>query len=301
MRTKARISFHGTDVPGREQTVLASAGCGLDVASVSEFEWNQKLSVFVRVTLDVEDARLLLLQKLLLGYKVEWREERWDEYADEEYEAAPLIVMEMRGDNHVVGGSRFYTEYNLSNACPSCGAGIRQIGTYTLDGTGPSMVRLGQFRAVSSYGEIIVDPLLAEALARANLSGLSLGRVIAYQPNEAPEELIWKQMWASHTLPPLSPRSTGVDFATACKTCKRGKIETTSPIRFAYRAKDLEGAQDVNRMWERFGEYVRWNGDLKTAVLNQPYFVVTPKVWRIFRDAGVTGFNWLPIGVVDEE
>ena len=301
MKTKVRIFFHGKKVPGGEQTVLSPAGCGPDVAHVSDMDINGTVTVFVYVTLDVEDPRLALLQKLLLGYKVQWRDERWDEYTDEEYEAAPLIVMETRGDNFVVGGPGFYTEYDLSNACPSCGAGMRQTGTYTLDGEGPSMVRLGQFRAVSSYGEIIVDPPLAEALARANLSGLSFRRVYAIQPDEVPDELIWKQMWASHTLPPLSPRSTGVDFATACKTCNRGKIETTSPIRFAYRAKDLEGAQDVNRMWERFGEYVRWNGDLKTAVLNQPYFVVTPKVWRIFKDAGVTGFNWLPIRVVEDE
>ncbi|TKD10359.1 hypothetical protein [Polyangium fumosum] len=269
------------------------------MAVVSDFHLNGKRSVTVFVTLDVEDPRLALLQKLLVAYKVDWLDQRWDEYTDEEYDAAPLIVMQALADNHVIGGPRFYTEYDLSNACPACGAGMRQTGVYMLDGAGPSMVGLGQYRAVSSYSEIIVDPPLAEALARAHLTGLSLRSVHAYQPNEALIELIWKQMWASHTLPPLSPRSTGIDFESACKTCKRGKIDTTSPERFVYRARDLEGAKDVNRMWEHFG-YVRWNGDLKTAVLWQPYFVVTPKVWRIFKDAGVTGFQWLPIRVVED-
>ncbi|HVK66460.1 MAG TPA: hypothetical protein VM694_18380 [Polyangium sp.] len=255
--------------------------------------------VTVEVILDVEDPRLPLMQELLLAYKRDWLEHRWDEYTDEEYEAAPLIVVQALAENHVVGGPRFYTEYDLSNACPACGAGMRQTGAYMLDGAGPSMIGLGQFRAVSSYSEIIVDQPLAEALARANLSGLSLRSVFAIQPDEAPVELIWKQLWASHTLPPLSPRSTGIDFDSACKTCRRGKLDATSPVRFAYRTKDLEGAQDVNRMWEHFG-YVRWNGDLKTAVLWQPKFLVTPKVWRIFRDAGVTGFQWLPIRVVEE-
>ncbi|MDC3958175.1 hypothetical protein [Polyangium jinanense] len=256
--------------------------------------------VFVYVTLDIDDPRLLTLQKLLLAYKVQWSEDRWDEYTDEEYEAARLIVVQALSENHIVGGPRFYTEYDLSNACPACGAGMRQTGTYWIDGAGPQTVRLGQFRAVSSYSEILVDQPLAETLARANLSGLSLRSVYAYQPDEAPIELIWRQLWASHTLPPMSPRSTGIDFDSACKSCRRGKIDSTSPERFAYRAKDVEGAQDVNRMWEHFG-YVRWNGDLKTAVLWQPYFVVTPKVWRIFRDAGVTGFQWLPIRVVEDE
>ncbi|WP_153825091.1 hypothetical protein [Polyangium spumosum] len=254
----------------------------------------------VFVTLDVVDPRFALLQKLLLSYKVDWLDQRWDDYTDEEYEAAPLIVVQALSEHHVVGGPRFHTEYDLSKACPACGAGMRQTGAYTIDGAGATAVGLGQSRVVHSYSELLVDQPLAETLARANLSGLSFRSVYAYQPDEVPMELIWKQLWAHSTLPPMSPRSTGVDFDSACKTCRRGKIETTSPMRIAYRTRDLEGAQDVNRMWEHFG-YVRWNGDLKTAVLWQPFFVVSPKVWRIFRDAGVSGFRWLPIRVVDDE
>jgi hypothetical protein len=40
--------------------------------------------------------------------------------------------------------------------------------------------------------------------------------------------------------------------------------------------------------------------DLRESLLSHPWTLITPKVWRVFRDAGVTAFNWLPIRVVDE-
>jgi len=299
MKSKIRLHFDGKDVPGREQTVLEPAGCGPDVAKVEDIPVLKK--VFVDVRLDVDDTRLPLLQKLLLAYKVDWSEDRWDEYTDEEYEAAPLIRVTSTNEVSVIGGPRFDTEYDLSSACPACGAGMRQTGAYVLDGTyGESVAKLAQFRAVDSYGEILVDESLAKTLEDAGLSGLSFRSVYARQEDFQKVKLRWRQMWASHTLPPMSPRSTGIVRDKVCKSCGRSKFETTSPERFVYRAQDLVGAQDVNWMWEHFG-FVRWSGDLTTAVVWQPDFLVTPKVWRIFRDAGVTGFQWLPIRVVEDE
>ncbi|MDI3291461.1 hypothetical protein [Polyangium sp. 15x6] len=301
MRTKACVMFNGKEIPGREQTVLDPAGCGPDVAEVSDNEVLRQ--AFVYVTLEVEDPRLALLQKLLLSYKVDWQERRWDEYTDEEYEAARLILVTETIDVFVAGGPRFGTDYDLSSACPACGAGMRQTSAYVLAGIYPELIgRLEEYRAVDSYSEILVDERLADILEGAGISGLSFRSVYSLQKDNRQIKLPWRQMWASHTLPPMSPRSTGIESDEVCKSCRRGKYHTTSkqPTRIAYRAQDLFGAKDVNRMWEHFGD-VRWTGDLKTAVLGQPYFLVTPKVWRIFRDAGVTGFQWLPIRVVEDE
>jgi len=301
MKTKVHMRFDGNDIPGREQTVLSAAGCGPDVAEVGKKPVLGQISVDVR--LDATDPRLPLLQKLLLGYKVEWFEDRWDEYTDEDFEAAPLIKVADTFEIDVLGGPRFGTDYDLSTACPTCGAGMRQTSAYVLDGTSKdSMPKLGQFRAVDSYSEILVDDRLAETLESAGLSGLSFRSVYARQKDMRQIELPWRQLWASHTLPPMSPRSTGIERGRVCKSCGRSRFDASvkEPKRIAYHAKDLVGAQDVNRMWEHFG-LARWNGDLKTAVLWQPDFLVTPKVWRIFRDAGVTGFTWLPIRVVEDE
>ena len=299
MKPKIRVHFDGKDVPGREHTVLSSAGCGPDVAEVEDIPALKK--VFVDVRLDVTDPRLPLLQKLLLAYKVKWSEWRWDEYTDEEYETAPLILVIAPDEVEVLGGPRFGTDYDISTACPACGAGMRQTSAYVLDGSNADMAKLGPYRAVSSYSEILVDERLAETLENAALSGLSFRSVYARQKDMRQIKLPWRQMWAPFTLPPMSSRSTGIERGKVCKSCARSKFNqsTEEPLRLAYHARDLVGAQDVNRMWEHFG-YVRWNGDLATAVLSQPDFLVTPKVWRIFRDAGVTGFNWLPIRVVDD-
>ena len=40
--------------------------------------------------------------------------------------------------------------------------------------------------------------------------------------------------------------------------------------------------------------------NLKDSLLSYPWTVVTPKVRRIFMNAGVTSFDWLPIRVEEE-
>jgi len=300
MRTKIKISFHSHNIPGGEQTILAPAGCGPDIVTVRDYRALRE--VLVDVIMDVDDTRLPLLLQLLLVHKIEWFEDRWDEYTDEEFEAAPLIMAMGTWEIEVLGGPRFGTDFDISTACPSCGAGMRQTSAYVLDGSdAESMDKLGPYRAVDSYGEILVDERLAETLEIAGLSGLSFRSVYARQEDMRQIKLPWRQMWASHTLPPMSPRSTGVDRKKVCPSCGRSKFQKTQPgpFRLAYRTRDLDGIEDVNRMWERFG-IARWNGDLKTAVVSQPDFLVTPKVWRIFKDAGVTGFKWLPIRVVED-
>ena len=54
----------------------------------------------------------------------------------------------------------------------------------------------------------------------------------------------------------------------------------------------------MNVTWEWFGDF-NFEGDVSNALFPYPLFLVTPKVWRIFRDAGVTGFDWIPIRVED--
>ena len=222
MRIKAQIFWNGSLIPGGVQPVLLSAGCGPDVADVTEMKIGGKVTVWVLIKLDVEDPRLPLLKKLLAGREEEWSESRWYEYTDEEYEAAPLILVNSTTEVSVIGGPRFDTEYDLSSACPACGAGMRQTGAYVLDGAyAESIAKLAQFRAVASYGEILVDEPLAKTLEDAGLSGLSFRSVFARQQDLQQIKLRWRQMWASHTLPPMSSRSTGIERDKVCKSCGR--------------------------------------------------------------------------------
>jgi hypothetical protein len=51
---------------------------------------------------------------------------------------------------------------------------------------------------------------------------------------------------------------------------------------------ELVGIKDVNLTWEWFGGS-KYNGVVSEALFPYPWFLITPKVWRVFRDAGVTG------------
>jgi len=115
--------------------------------------------------------------------------------------------------------------------------------------------------------------------------------------------LRWKQMCAAKTLPPMSPRTTGLVRDRACEVCHRnGYFQNTQeePTRIVYRAPDLRNADDVNLSWENLG-YAILKPDLRESLLSFPWMLVTPRVRRVFRDAGITSFDWIPIRVEDEK
>ncbi|MDC0748404.1 hypothetical protein [Polyangium mundeleinium] len=147
---------------------------------------------------------------------------------------------------------------------------------------------------------MLVDEKLAGTLAESGLTGISFRGVFAAFEKRGHIQLPWRQICAAHTMPPLSPRSTGIEPSELC-ACGRSGFDTPSevPLRLVYRASDLADIRDVNVTWEWFGD-ARFDGDVSDALFPYPWFLVTPKVWRIFHDAGVTGFDWMPIRVVDE-
>ncbi len=298
MKTKVRVGFNGNDVPGREQAVLGPAGCGPDVADVDDNEVLRQ--VFVYVTLYEDDPRLQLLIQRLRAYHVEWNEARWDTFTDEEFEAARLIVMTFANSRETIfGGPRAGTTYDMSEACKLCGAGARQTSAMVVDG---EYLHLLESRRVAStcYNDILVDEGIARALVQSGATGLSFRGVFAAFEKKGHFQLPLQQLCATHTVPPMSPRSTGIELAEPCP-CGRSSFDRPpeTPPRLVYRASDVADIRDVNVTWEWFGE-VHFDGDVSEALFPYPWFLVTPKVWRIFRDAGVTGFDWMPIRVEEE-
>jgi hypothetical protein len=114
-------------------------------------------------------------------------------------------------------------------------------------------------------------------------------------PDKRQVKLRWKQLSANRTLPRMSPQTTGLGVEEPC-TC--GRSGYRGGTRIVYRASDLEGAGDVNLSWEEF-----YDGEIKDdpreSYLPVPKLLVTPKVMRVFRAAGVTELEWLPIWVDD--
>ncbi|MRG96563.1 hypothetical protein [Polyangium spumosum] len=292
MWTEARIVIINDRIPGGPQTILGPAGCGPDVAVLDE------VADATVITLDDTDERLALLQSLLEERGLRCSVRRNDRFTDEELEAARLLVMEYDTNATVFAGPMMGTTYDMSDACNRCGAGARQTSALFIDGE--MLPRLeGRRAATTSHEEPLVDEKLAAALALSGATGLSFRDVFAAF-EERGFRIPWRQVCATHPLPPMSPRSTGIEHYEPCpcgRSCFTGKEEV--PLRLAYRASDLADIRDVNVTWEWYG-ISKYTGDLSESVLPYPLFLVTPKVRRIFLDAGITGFDWLPIRVVDE-
>ncbi len=121
-------------------------------------------------------------------------------------------------------------------------------------------------------------------------------------PDRRQVKLRWKQLCAARTLAPMSPRTTGLVRERACEVCWRnGYFQTDrEPTRVVYRASDLREADDVNLTSENLG-YAILEPELRESLLSYPWTLVTPRIRRVFCDAGVTAFNWIPVRVEDAE
>ncbi|MDI3291173.1 hypothetical protein [Polyangium sp. 15x6] len=256
-------------------------------------------AIFTIVTLDERDERLPRLLHLLTERGASWLERRYDCFTDEELESSRLLIMSYDFDATVFGGPRVGTTYDMSDACKRCGAGARQTSAMILEGEDLHKLE-GRRAAATPYDDMLVDEKLANVLAESGATGISFRGVFAAFEKRGHIQLAWRQICATHTMPRMSPRSTGIFPYKPCP-CGRSSFtrEAEIPLRLAYRAADIADICDVNVTWEWFGE-VNFNGDVNDSVLAAPYFLVTPKVWRIFQGAGVTGFDWIPIRVVDE-
>lgn len=298
MKTEVQVLFHAQHVPGGLEAVLSPAGIARNAAKVQDFTMQGKRQIWVDLTLDDTDERLPILFRLLEQHGENPWVNRWDRFTDAELDAAPLLLIDWKPDVRIFGGPRMGTRYDVTDACKVCGAGARQTSALLIDGEELSTLE-GRRAASTPYSDLIVEERLVGQLASSGITGLSFRGVFAAFENQVRLQLPWRQLCADKTLPPMSPRSTGIIRHKHC-VCGRSGVTATheQPTRLVYRAADLADMQDVNLTWEWFGE-PRFNGDVSDALFPYPWFLVTPKVWRIFRDAGVTGFDWLPIRVVD--
>ena len=96
----------------------------------------------------------------------------------------------------------------------------------------------------------------------------------------------------------MSPSTTGFTRDRVCEVCGRnGYFEMSEePTRIVYRASDLRDACDVSTSWENIG-FAILEAELSESLLSYPWTLVSPKIMRVLRDAGVTSFDWLPIRV----
>ena len=295
MKTVFRIRFAGNHVPGGAQAILGPAGCGPDVATVEDVPVLRQVEVWV--TLEETDPRVAAVVGLLKQYGVGWLEHHEDQYTEEELDNARLLLMHPNRQCEIDGGVKWGTTYDLSGACPACGTGGRQTSAMFVDGE--QLSQMEGHRAGATYHEHpLVDDRLAAELESIGATGLAFRSVYAVMPDKRQVKLRWKQLCAARSLPPMSPRTTGLTRERACDVCRRNGYFRTdeAPTRVVYQSSDLREADDVNFSWEHMW-FAELEPELRDSLLSTPWLVVTPKVRRVFRDTGVTSFDWLPIRV----
>ena len=297
MRTMVRIRFDSSHIPGGAAAILGPAGCGPDVATVEDVPVLRQMVVWV--TLERSDPRLPLVRQLLKPYDDDPLELHEDRYTDQELESAPLLFVPPNWQCKIDGGVEWGMTFDFSQACPACGTPSRQTSAAFVDGDHLSDLE-GHRAGVTYRNHYLVDEGLSEALVNSGATGLLFHHVYAILRDKRQVKLRWKQLTARRTLPRMSPSTTGFARPRACEVCNRNGYCRTieEPTRIVYKASDLRDLDDVNLSWENYWFSVL-EPDPRESLLSFPWLLVTPKVWRVFRDAGVTSFDWLPIRVED--
>jgi hypothetical protein len=268
------------------------------VATVEDVPVLRQVEVWV--TLAEDDERVPVLFELLRKHGETWLEIHEDRYTEEELDNARLLLMWPNGECEIDGGIWRGTTYDLSEACSACGTPARQTSAMFMDGE--DVPKLEGHRAGGTFVDVpCVDERLAEELEASGATGLYFRSVYAVMEDGRQVKLRWKQLCAKRSLPPMSPLTTGLVVTEQCEVCKRNAYMKGSdaPTRIVYRASDLADADDVNMTWEHYNE-ASLEPNMRDTHLSYPYILVTPKVMRIIRAAGVTEFDWIPIRVVED-
>jgi len=304
MKETVRIDFDGNVFHGTARSFLDGLGLGPDVAEVSGFELYGKVSRFVHVTLANDDDRLPKLLAELRQRGIEWDEYWRDRYTEEDLESARLLMISPMQMVQISGGAEFGTTYDLSAGCATCGTGSPQTSAMFVCADYDEPARLvGHRMAATDYNDILIDERLAEELDE-HATGMKLHTVYALdRETKRQTKLRWRQLRSTRTLPPMAPQTTGRFVYRQCEVCKRDGFseEPENAPRFAYRAADVADIDDVNESWEwfSFSSLEKKFGYIK---LGRPRLLVTPRVMRVIRAAGVTEkeFEFIPIRVTED-
>jgi hypothetical protein len=298
MKTKISFYFNASKLPDGVATILEPAGCGADVADVSDYIMQDVRTSSAWVKLDEGDPRVAKLQALVEQHDVKANIFDYIEYSNEDLETARLLWMYPDINQNVSTGYRYGTKYDFSQACPNCNAGARQTSALYISGR--DITTLRKHRAIGTHiGDVLVDGGMAKKLRDAGVTGISFGEVRARLKNKKWSLVAREQILIEHTMPPMRGTPADKNSEHLCKVCQRGgSIWVPDPI---YLAQDLEGMQDFNLTWEWFGDF--WPEDLNRGIYSRyakwpsPETLVTPKVYKIFRDAGITTFHWKPVTI----
>jgi hypothetical protein len=306
MKTIVEIRFGAHRVPGGANAILGPAKCEPEAVKIVVYKALEQTDV--TITLDEKDERIPQILSLLAEHGEEPWVARRDIYTDEEQQAARLLRLNGWWKSSSAGGLEFGTTYDRSQACSTCGTGVRQTSPLIL-GDDEDTRTVDKYRvATSIYNDLLLRDTDVEKLIAANVTGALFWPASIKRKNGVLEELRWQQAVIESVLPQMAA-SSSLDCKGVCPTCHRGgfaKVMNQS-LRTVYRTEDLANAQDFNLTWELFGDLRKTaEGGIRGIRWSDPLILVTPKVMNLLRaktkkEQKYQGCDFIPIWIEDEK
>lgn len=297
-----QVSFEAGQAQEKAEEILGLIGCKQEEVSATGGMFlfdpatnEMHPALFVDVTFNEGDARISKLCELLAthGIRADVETTKSVEYSEEDYQTARLLKMSAGSDYLQSKASEMGTKYDLKNACPHCGTGMKQVWYERVKRKELPLIH--KHRAIKCLDDhIIVDATIRKMLVDAGITGISFAEVHARDEVGDWNPIDRFQIIMEHTMPPMCTEPTELDEKHMCQVCRRGG-------RFSfpdqpYRKEDLVDVCDFNLTWEWFGFHT-FNGNVRDSQIPSPLVLVTPKVMNLFREARVKTFKWTPVGI----
>jgi len=219
-------------------------------------------------------------------------------YSDDELRKFPLLELSVDRDP-IATDSDFGTTYDMSNACSQCGTGAVQTSPLMLPLQGlPRKAKL----TLGTRFEILVGPILHQALVASQVTGLELRQALFYRNREP---LPWWQFISTYEMPRMSKASKNLTRIVrpgwGCTTCNRDMHVSTGiePLDLVYDAAgvDIGLVPDVVHTWECWGRSVLKDDPVRQLVRGfaTPWILVKPKVFDILRPFKLGDLDFSPV------
>lgn len=249
-----------------------------------------------KVVLHRKDSKLnkILAELTKIGpERFNWNYKTERIYTDNElaqFTLLRMIVRTGRGE----GGPTYGTQYDLSEACPKCGTGAKQIS--------PLVVKAGEvpYRKdiFGNYDDdFLISPRLKERLKKSDLTGFEIRHVKTLGKTRG--KFDYSQLLFTNQLPPFA-ESSKIARSNPCPKCNRdGYFEFSiyEPTEIHYKSERFSKIKllDFNNTYECFGNSGINKDDFSKSHFAQPLILVTPNVLNIFRELKITQVDFEPV------
>lgn len=191
-------------------------------------------------------------------------------------------------------GPRFGTQYDLTDACPRCGTGAKQIS--------PLDVRPSDFAKTRHIVTTYCDEVLfSKALADFLLIRISCKRQLRQvRDRRTKKPLSWWQVLPTYTLPRWHSKTRGYEIAEGwqCPICKQDGYSGEVGRRFqlVYKSSQLpDRFPHFAATWERIGASVRTPRPGRIIGYANPLILVSVQVKKLFEEFGTADMYYEPV------